>query len=62
MVGQLLVGGLAVSVAGRLRWRVRYPAPPDFIEPLLTCGAFVPANPGNANTAEFCDPQVDAQA
>ena len=39
-----------------------YPAPPDFIEPLLTCGAFVPANPGNANTAEFCDPQVDAQA
>lgn len=39
-----------------------YPAPSDFIEPLLTCGSFVPANPGNGNMAEFCDPPIDAQA
>jgi hypothetical protein len=51
---------LTVGTGGWLRWRVRYPAPPDFIEPLLTC-AFAPRQPGNANTAEFRDPQVDVQ-
>ncbi|HEY4462821.1 MAG TPA: ABC transporter substrate-binding protein, partial [Streptosporangiaceae bacterium] len=43
-------------------WFQDYPAPSDFIDPVLTCGSFLPANPGNNNTAEFCDPQVDAQA
>jgi putative intracellular protease/amidase len=28
----------------------------------LTCRSFVPANPGNGNIAEFCDPPIDAQA
>jgi ABC-type transport system substrate-binding protein/DNA-binding SARP family transcriptional activator len=47
---------------GFFGWFQDYPAPSDFIDPLLTCGFFLPANPGNFNTAEFCDPQVDAQA
>ena len=48
--------------AGFYGWFQDYPAPSDFIDPLLTCGFFLSDNPGNANTAEFCDPQVDAQA
>ncbi len=48
--------------AGFFGWFQDYPAPSDFIDQLLTCGFFLPDNPGNVNTAEFCDPQVDAQA
>ena len=48
--------------AGFFSWYEDYPAPPDFIEPLLTCSSFVPDSPGNINTAEFCDPKIDAQA
>ena len=47
---------------GFFDWDQDYPAPSAFIDPLLTCGSFVPANPGNVNTAEFCDPPIDAQA
>ena len=43
-------------------WFQDYPAPSDFIDLPLTCGSFLSDNPGNVNTAEFCDPQVDAQA
>ncbi len=47
---------------GFFPWYQDYPAPSDFIAPVLTCGSFIPANPGNVNTAEFCDPPIDAQA
>ena len=48
--------------AGFFSWYQDYPAPSDFIEPLLTCGSFVRGNPLNLNDAEFCDPRIDAQA
>jgi peptide/nickel transport system substrate-binding protein len=56
------------AVAGDSRNRVQisyigylqdFPAPWDFIGPLFTCASFVPANPGNINLAEFCDPRID---
>lgn len=42
-------------------WQVDFPAPSDFIDPLFTCASFVPNSPDNVNTAEFCDPRIDAQ-
>ena len=48
--------------AGFFSWYQDYPEPSDFIDPLLTCSSFVPDNSNNINTAEFCDPQIDAQA
>ncbi len=48
--------------AGFFSWYQDYPEPSDFIYPLLTCGSFLPGNSNNINTAEFCDPQIDAQA
>jgi peptide/nickel transport system substrate-binding protein len=48
--------------AGFFPWFQDYPAPSDFIDLLLTCGSFAPGNPGNVNTAEFCDPRIDTQA
>jgi YVTN family beta-propeller protein len=47
---------------GFFPWFQDYPAPSDFIDPLFTCGSFVPGSPGNLNAAEFCDPRIDAQA
>ena len=47
--------------AGFFPWYQDYPAPSDFIGPLLTCGSFVPGSPGNVNTAEFCDPRIDTR-
>ena len=47
---------------GFFGWNQDYPAPSEFIGPVLTCGSFNAANPGNLNTAEFCDPPIDAQA
>ena len=47
--------------AGFFSWYQDYPTPSDFIDPLFTCGSFLPNNPGNINVAEFCDPQIDAQ-
>jgi ABC-type transport system substrate-binding protein/DNA-binding SARP family transcriptional activator/streptogramin lyase len=47
---------------GWFAWYQDYPAPSDFIGPLLTCHSFVPDNPGNLNAAEFCDQRIDAQA
>lgn len=47
---------------GDFSWYQDYPAPPDFIGPLLTCRSFLPDSPrGNLNAAEFCDRHVDAQ-
>ena len=48
--------------AGFFSWYQDYPAPSDFIDPLFTCGSFLPHNPDNINAAEFCDPRIDAQA
>ena len=48
--------------AGFFSWYQDYPAPSDFIDPLFTCGSFIPHNPNNINAAEFCDPLIDAQA
>jgi ABC-type transport system substrate-binding protein/DNA-binding SARP family transcriptional activator len=48
--------------AGFFSWYQDYPAPSDFIGPLLSCGSFVRDNPANVNDAEFCDPRIDAQA
>ena len=47
---------------GWFAWYQDYPAPSDFISPLLACHSFVPDNPGNLNAAEFCNQRIDAQA
>jgi YVTN family beta-propeller protein len=46
---------------GWFSWYQDYPAPSDFIGPLLTCHSFIPDNPGNLNAAEFCSRRIDAQ-
>ncbi len=46
---------------GWFSWYQDYPAPSDFISPLLTCQSFLPGNPANMNAAEFCNPHIDAQ-
>jgi YVTN family beta-propeller protein len=47
---------------GDFSWYQDYPAPPDFVGPLLTCRSFVRDSPqGNLNDAEFCDRRIDAQ-
>jgi peptide/nickel transport system substrate-binding protein len=38
-----------------------YPTPAAIIQASFACQSFLPDSPGNANTAEFCDPQLDAQ-
>jgi YVTN family beta-propeller protein len=48
--------------AGFFSWYQDYPAPSDFVDPLFTCGSFLPHNPDNINAAEFCDPRIDGQA
>jgi hypothetical protein len=40
---------------GWFTWFQDHPTPSNFIEPLLTCRAFVPSSPKNLNAAEFCD-------
>jgi len=47
---------------GWFAWYQDYPAPSDFISPLLTCHSFLPDNPANLNAAEFCNQRIDAQA
>ena len=46
---------------GWFSWYQDYPAPADFISPLLTCQSFLPGNPANLNAAEFCNQRIDAQ-
>ena len=38
-----------------------YPSPAAVIQTNFACQSFLPDSPGNANWAEFCDPQLDAQ-
>jgi YVTN family beta-propeller protein len=48
--------------AGYSGWIASYPSAADFLPPLYSCAAFVPASPGaNTNLAGFCDPAVDAK-
>jgi peptide/nickel transport system substrate-binding protein len=44
-----------------LTWLQDYPTPGNFVDPLLTCAAFVPRNADNLNFAEFCDRAIDAK-
>jgi peptide/nickel transport system substrate-binding protein len=46
---------------GYTGWIAAYPSAADFLPPLFSCAAFVPASPANANFSQFCDPQIDAQ-
>jgi YVTN family beta-propeller protein len=48
--------------AGYSGWISSYPSAADFLPPLYSCAAFVPASPGaNTNLAGFCDPAVDVK-
>jgi peptide/nickel transport system substrate-binding protein len=48
--------------AGYTGWIASYPSAVDFIPPLFSCAAFVPASPGdNTNFSGFCDPAVDTK-
>ena len=47
---------------GFFSWYQDDPVPSDFIDPLFTCGSFIPHNPDNINEAEFCDPRIDTLA
>ncbi len=38
-----------------------YPSAAAIIQANFACRSFIPDSPGNANSAEFCDPQLDAQ-
>jgi YVTN family beta-propeller protein len=43
-------------------WALDYPSSADFIRPLLSCAAYVPASPAQTtNLTGFCDPAIDAQ-
>jgi peptide/nickel transport system substrate-binding protein len=42
-------------------WFADFPSVSGFLPPILSCGAFLPADPLNANLAEFCDPAIDAK-
>jgi peptide/nickel transport system substrate-binding protein len=46
---------------GWFTWYQDYPAPSNFIEPLLACRAFIPRDQLNLNLAEFCNPKLDEQ-
>ena len=47
---------------GQYGWALDYLTPANFIEPTLSCEAFVPADPvANSNASQFCDPQLDAE-
>jgi peptide/nickel transport system substrate-binding protein len=45
---------------GWFTWFQDHPTPSNFIEPLLTCRAFVPRSRDNLNVAELCDRHIDA--
>ncbi len=40
-------------------WAAGYPAPSEFINLFLSCGAFRPASDANGNSAQFCDQVID---
>jgi ABC-type transport system substrate-binding protein/DNA-binding SARP family transcriptional activator len=46
---------------GWFGWFQDYPAPSNFIAPLLSCDAFAPRSAANFNLAEFCNDGIDAR-
>jgi len=46
--------------AGLGGWIPDYLSPTAFFDILLTCDSFIAASDSNQNTAEFCDPRLDA--
>jgi peptide/nickel transport system substrate-binding protein len=46
---------------GWFGWFQDYPAPSDFIAPLLTCSSFTPRTAANFNLAQFCNHAIDAR-
>lgn len=40
-------------------WAADYPAPSEFINLFLSCGAFQSASDANSNSAQFCDQGID---
>jgi peptide/nickel transport system substrate-binding protein len=46
---------------GWIGWNQDYPAPSNFVDPVLTCRSFIPRSTNNINWAEFCDVGIDAQ-
>jgi peptide/nickel transport system substrate-binding protein len=46
---------------GEFSWYQDFPAPSDFIVPLLTCHSFQPHDLANLNLSEFCDRHIDAE-
>ncbi len=46
---------------GFVYWNADYPAASNFLNTLLSCGAFRPNTASNQNLAEFCDPSIDRQ-
>jgi peptide/nickel transport system substrate-binding protein len=46
---------------GTTEWISDYPAASGFFIAILTCASFLPANPGNSNYSQFCDPQIDRE-
>jgi peptide/nickel transport system substrate-binding protein len=47
---------------GWFTWYQDQPTPANFVDPLLTCAAFIPRYAYNFNVAEFCDRGIDAEA
>ena len=45
---------------GTVTWIADYPTPTGFLNGVLTCASFQPRSALSTNTAEFCDPHVDA--
>jgi len=51
----------AQAQIGEFSWFQDFPAPSDFIVPLLTCHSFAPHNLANLNVSEFCNRRIDAE-
>jgi len=47
---------------GWFTWFQDHPSPSNFIEPLLSCRAFVRGSRFNLNESEFCRPKIDAES
>ena len=46
---------------GSSGWLADKLIPSNFLDPILTCAAFVPQSPRNGNWFEYCNPKIDAK-
>jgi peptide/nickel transport system substrate-binding protein len=46
---------------GNASWFADKLIPSNFLDPILTCAAFVPKSPTNGNWFEYCNPEIDAK-